>query len=254
MLTDLQVTTAGVSDGLMGGIFPIEPDPRTLPVDQITVQFDQPVLGFDLNDVVVTRDGGSNLLTGDQSLTTDDNITWRLGNLSPVISLPGQYEAKITAADSGIRTAAGVPLVTDISRIWTDIRQAGDANGDGEVNTVDIILLLAAGKYETRQPATWGEGDYNGDGMVSTGDIIATLAGNNFEQGPYTADRPQRVLDAPAVDQVFQIRGPNHHPWQEELHREKWPRSSTNRHTLEPILDAIASDIIQHENGETAFT
>ena len=64
---------------------------------------------------------------------------------------------------------------------------AGDANGDKQVNTDDIVQILAAGKYETGQPATFAEGDFDGDGFFASGDILAMLAEDLYETGPYAA-------------------------------------------------------------------
>ena len=73
------------------------------------------------------------------------------------------------------------------------IPRPGDANNDGQVDTADIIALLAANKFEMGTPATFAEGDFDGDGVFSTGDILAMLAENLFEMGPYRA-----LQDAPA--------------------------------------------------------
>ena len=69
----------------------------------------------------------------------------------------------------------------------------GDANEDGEFNSIDIILVLGAGKYETGEPASWAEGDWNGDGVFNSSDIIAALGSGHYEQGPYRAARPTGV-------------------------------------------------------------
>ena len=63
--------------------------------------------------------------------------------------------------------------------------QPGDANQDLQFNQLDIIAVLQANKYLTRQPATWAEGDWNeapggtlgnpppGDGVFDQKDIVA---------------------------------------------------------------------------------
>ena len=80
--------------------------------------------------------------------------------------------------------------------------QPGDANLDGEVSSLDIILALAGNKYETGRIATWEEGDWNnapspefffggapplGDGIFDSNDIVAALASGLYETGPYAA-------------------------------------------------------------------
>jgi hypothetical protein len=77
--------------------------------------------------------------------------------------------------------------------------EAGDANEDLEFNFDDIFQVLARGKYETDQPATWGEGDWDGapggspgnpptgSGQFDFDDIFASLVTGNYETGPYAA-------------------------------------------------------------------
>lgn len=71
-------------------------------------------------------------------------------------------------------------------------QEAGDANGDGQFNQLDIVQILQAAKYLTGQPATWSEGDWNGDGLFDQDDIVAALQTGNYLQGPDAA----RAVDA----------------------------------------------------------
>ena len=52
---------------------------------------------------------------------------------------------------------------------------AGDANGDGRFDQLDIQAVLQAGKYATGQPATWSEGDWTGDELFDQKDLILAL-------------------------------------------------------------------------------
>ena len=45
-------------------ILDVTPDPRNGAVGTITIVFSEPVTGFDLADLTLTRNGGANLLTG----------------------------------------------------------------------------------------------------------------------------------------------------------------------------------------------
>ena len=63
-------------------IIDVTPDPRNVPVGAITIVFSEPVTGFDLADLTLTRDGGPNLLTGRPDADHRDSITWTLGNLA----------------------------------------------------------------------------------------------------------------------------------------------------------------------------
>ncbi|MFZ5829853.1 MAG: hypothetical protein ACOY3P_07185, partial [Planctomycetota bacterium] len=94
------------------------PDPRTTAVDTITIRFSEPVTGFDLTDLSLTRNGGANPLTEAQSLTTTDGLTWQLENLSGLTGASGSYVLELTAAGSGIVDWAGNPLAVDAIEAW----------------------------------------------------------------------------------------------------------------------------------------
>ena len=66
----------------------------------------------------------------------------------------------------------------------------GDTNLDRQVSSDDIANILAAGKFETGEEATWQEGDFTGDGLVTSDDIGAVLASGLFEAGPYAFAEP----------------------------------------------------------------
>src|SRR5207302_7568112 len=65
-------------------ITPVSPDPRNTSVTSIDIVFSKPIVptGFTLADLTLTKDGGANLLTGAQTLTTSDNKTFTLTNLA----------------------------------------------------------------------------------------------------------------------------------------------------------------------------
>ena len=66
----------------------------------------------------------------------------------------------------------------------------GDTDGNGEVNSDDLLAIQGAGKYNHPElgPATWREGDYNGDGLVNSAYLFAVLEAAKFNAGPYTVD------------------------------------------------------------------
>ena len=97
----------------------VTPDPRNNSVGTITIVFSKAVSGFALNDLTLTRNSGSNLLTGSQTLTTSDNITWTLGNLSGLTGTAGTYLLSLAASGSGITDAASNALSADASDAWT---------------------------------------------------------------------------------------------------------------------------------------
>lgn len=79
----------------------------------------------------------------------------------------------------------------DGSKVLAGYAAVGDANVDGEFNTTDISLLVAAGKYRTGESAEWAEGDVNWDGLFNSTDIgemvTQSLVTGLYRSGPYAA-------------------------------------------------------------------
>lgn len=98
----------------------VSPDPRNTAVSSITIVFSAAVgSGFTLADLTLKRNGGSNLLTGSQTLTTGNNITWTLGNLSGITASSGTYLLTLTASGSGIVDGSANALSGDATETWT---------------------------------------------------------------------------------------------------------------------------------------
>ena len=91
------------------------------------------------------------------------------------------------------------------------VLQAGDANQDLRFDQRDIVQVLAAAKYLSQQPATWGEGDWNGapggspgsppagDGFFDQFDIIAAQQAGLYLSGPYAALETARTMASAAA-------------------------------------------------------
>jgi autotransporter-associated beta strand protein len=118
-------------------IGPVAPDPRITPVETVAITFDEPVTGFDLTDLALTRDGGANLLTGEQTLTTADSRTWTLGNLGGLTTARGSYGLVLTAAGSGIQDLLGHALTGDASESW--LTAPGYVLGTGGKDVIRIV-------------------------------------------------------------------------------------------------------------------
>lgn len=77
--------------------------------------------------------------------------------------------------------------------------QAGDADQDYDFDQLDLVKVLAAGKYLTGEPVTWGEGDWDGapalfsakppegNGVFDQLDIVAAQQAALYLKGPYDA-------------------------------------------------------------------
>ncbi len=101
---------------LIAGVSPVL---RNSSVSQMQITFSEPVANFDLADLHLTRDGGPELLTGNESLTTADSLTWTLGGLSSLNVQEGTYTLALVAASSGIQDSAANALAAGASTAWT---------------------------------------------------------------------------------------------------------------------------------------
>ena len=78
------------------------PNPTTSPVPSMQIVFNERVSGFTLSSLSLSLNGGPNLLTSSQTLSTSDNTTYTLNNLSSLTTSPGTYVLTFTAAGSGV--------------------------------------------------------------------------------------------------------------------------------------------------------
>ena len=62
----------------------------------------------------------------------------------------------------------------------------GDANMDGEFNSLDLVHLLEAGQYKDNvwRNSTWSTGDWNADGEFDSADMVLALQDGGYGQGP----------------------------------------------------------------------
>jgi hypothetical protein len=213
-------------------IVDVAPDPRTSVVDSITLVFSEPVVGFDLADLSLTRNAGPNLLNAAQALVTSDDVTFTLGNLADLTAEPGDYVLTLAATGSGIADGLGNALPAGASETWRTVR-VGDFNADFAVDGLDLHILQT--HLGTSSGATHFDGDMNGDGAVGRVDaaLFTTVFGQSSAAPPVPspaaslsdqalagerrmpaawrlvaeARRPGRVatvLSSAAVDQVLQ--------------------------------------------------
>ncbi|NUQ62795.1 MAG: metallophosphoesterase, partial [Pirellulales bacterium] len=157
-------------------IVDVMPDPRTIPVSQITIAFSEPVSGFDLPDLQLTRDGGANLLTGSQTLTTSDNKTWQLGNLSGLTGTAGNYTLSLKGSGSGIVDMAGNSLATGpdgtVAASDTFVVTIGGSN---DPPTVSDIADQSTTEDMAKGPIAFTVGDVE----TPAGSLVVTAASDN---------------------------------------------------------------------------
>jgi hypothetical protein len=176
----------------------VSPDPRTTAINEITLTAGERVTGFELSDLILTRNGGPNLLTAAQTLTTTDNITFTLGNLAGLTAEPGDYVLALVSAGSGITDGVGNPLAAGASDAWRTVL-VGDFNADFAIGALDLHIL------QTHLGMTAGashfDGDMDGDGAVGRTDaaLFAMVYGRLSPPLPPPVPSP-----APAIGQSEQ--------------------------------------------------
>ena len=121
----------------------VTPNPRSIGVSQMLITFTEAVNGFDLSDLRLTRNGGANLLTASQTLTTSDHIVYTLSNLDRLAAIRGDYELTVVAAGLGIQDNATNLLPANAAAIWQAMLYA-DTFNTGPLNPA---WLVRAGNY-----------------------------------------------------------------------------------------------------------
>lgn len=89
---------------------------RTTPVSSVPITFSETVVGFDANDLVLTRDGQPVALTG--VTVTGSNASYTVSGLDAVTTPPGAYVLSI-GPGSGIRDLSFTDLSGTPSISWT---------------------------------------------------------------------------------------------------------------------------------------
>ena len=97
----------------------VVPNSRTTPVFNLDVNFDKAIdiTTFDWQDLALTRDGGSTLITANVNVSFVSGTQYRISNLQGLTSLDGSYQLTVTG--SGIKDAAGNSVVGTKSATWT---------------------------------------------------------------------------------------------------------------------------------------
>ncbi|HWP40632.1 MAG TPA: pre-peptidase C-terminal domain-containing protein [Tepidisphaeraceae bacterium] len=118
----------GVIVPLTGSITPVSPDPRDTPVTSIQISFSESInpSTFTLSDLTLVREGEAASLSG-ATLTTSDNITWTLGNLTTITNRVGIFSLSVATS---IQTADGRFLSSPLSESWTMNAINGSSLGD----------------------------------------------------------------------------------------------------------------------------
>ena len=168
---------------LMADIADISPDPRDVPVTDVTITFTMPVSGVDIGDFVLTKDGDPVDISNLQVVeVAPDEYTI---DLKTVTDEDGAYELTLVADGSEIETARGVPITGDVSDAFdvdvldTPIRtRIVDVAGNGKP-IVEFYALDPTMHVITHD----GSGDTQS--ISSDGRYVALFASSDFNVGDW---------------------------------------------------------------------
>ena len=122
-------------------IVDVAPNPRNTPVDNLQVVFSEPLRPetFDLQDISLTLDNGSNLITNDVSITQIDPITFQINNLTSITGNIGQYSFSVDG--TGIQDLSGNAGAGTVKENWLF---TGNRPAVAEITGFNSTLLTSA--------------------------------------------------------------------------------------------------------------
>jgi len=132
-------------------------------------------------------DVGNGLVTVSAGLSAADLVTAILaGQGDGSWNGTSGITSSAAAADTALGTSRAVGWLDNGDGTVTFAYAApGDTNLDWSIDLLDISTYLAAGKYDSGEPAAWSEGDYTYDGLVDITDVALYLGTGLFDVGPY---------------------------------------------------------------------
>ncbi|HEX8201707.1 MAG TPA: Ig-like domain-containing protein, partial [Isosphaeraceae bacterium] len=163
----------------------VSPDPRASAVDSLPITFSEAVTGFDLSDLVLTRNGVAVSLAG--ATLSGSGSSYTLNGLTGLTGGAGTYVLRLAAAGSGILDAAGNALTADAVETWQVLagfdRLVVDA-GTSQRSMVRSLTVVLQGALASA-PASAFSVRRVGGGPSDTFDVavaaISSVAGNRTE-------------------------------------------------------------------------
>ena len=199
-----------VPDKITGVISEISPNPRNVPVGAVQIRFSEPIQGFDLADLTLTLDNGPDLLgSGTPQLTSTDDQSWTLDNLTVLTGNDGIYSLLLEAATAGI-TDLGSTKILDVDLIggWT-------------MDTVAPVVTVDSQNANSSRPAITGTVDdpnativvtidsepypaiNNGDTWTLPAGTIAPLAAGTYDVSVTATDQAGNVGQDQSMDELI---------------------------------------------------
>lgn len=130
-------------------------DPRNTSVSSLDVTFSEPIdlSTFNWQDITLTRNGGSNLVTNAVTISSVNNTTYRLNGLSSLTTAEGNYT--LTLNGSGIQDLSGNAGTGTQSETWTMDTTA--PNTPTNIKIANISVTNGQTRINTTNPTITGE-------------------------------------------------------------------------------------------------
>jgi hypothetical protein len=122
-------------------ILPVSPDPIGTAVNTITLEFSKPITSgsFDIQDLSLSRDGGSNLLGAGVTIQAVSPTRYQISGLLPYTSQDGTYALMVNAA--GVRDGSGKLGFGTAVEQWTKAPSGLlDASSPEVLDVVDLLI------------------------------------------------------------------------------------------------------------------
>ncbi|HUB24971.1 MAG TPA: DUF4982 domain-containing protein, partial [Tepidisphaeraceae bacterium] len=170
----------------------VSPGTRSSPVNSMTITFSEQISGISLSDLMLTVNGGSNVLTGAESLTTTDNgTTWVLGNLADDTSVAGNYTLTLKAAGSGIADDWGNALVSNASSSFQIVAAPLVVSGNNVYLSADAAGKLINAWINSPMPGIGTPAEQLGIGATTSITFNGSAGGDlltlDFSNGNFAA-------------------------------------------------------------------
>ncbi len=181
--------------------------PRNTKVSSLDITFSKAIdpASFDLSDLVLTRNGSTNLLTSSATLTQLTPTSYRLGGLTGLQAIDGTYTLGVVG--SGIQDTATNAVANTLSETWTLDTVAPLAPINLQVN--GNAAIVGSNQFKTNATTVQVTGALGESGLrvfirdKALNQILgqATVTGTSFEStvqltGPGARELELQVVDA----------------------------------------------------------
>ncbi|BAZ10924.1 hypothetical protein NIES4071_27480 [Calothrix sp. NIES-4071] len=184
--------------------------PRNTKVTSLDIAFSKAIdsTTFDLNDVILTRDGTTNLITNSANLTQLNDTTYRLNALTGLQSTDGSYSLAVVG--SGIKDTNGNVVTNSLTENWTlDTIAPSSATNiqitNGVVNESGQIRVNSTSIDITGSLSETGLKVYVRDKVLNQSLAQASVIGTNFNASVQLSSAGARELEIQVVDAAGNI-------------------------------------------------